>query len=308
MIKDFKIDNKTSIGELADQFLEAGGFTAKKLATGTQIFKDMLGDKKCIKFLSFPSCLMATGTRGVIRDMVKNKMIDVIITTGGTLALDILRMYKEFYPGEFQIDDAELHKKGYHRLGNVLIKKDEYGPFMEDWMQPHLEELYKSKKEWSSAELASAFGEILSKERNCEESVLYWAWKNSIPIFVPGLIDGVFGSNLWMFSQKHRDFKIDLLRDEDMISDIIFNAKKSGAIVIGGGISKHHNIWWNSLRGGLNYAVYITTAQEYDGSLSGAQTREAISWNKINAKAKHITIEGDATILLPLLAGSLCSE
>ena len=32
---------------------------------------------------------------------------------------------------------------------------------------------------------------------------------------------------------------------------------------------------------------------------------EAVSWGKINEKAKQIMVEGDATILLPLMISSL---
>ena len=100
---------------------------------------------------------------------------------------------------------------------------------------------------------------------------------------------------MWMYYQEHRNFTVDLFKDEQELSDLIFTAKKTGAMIIGGGISKHHVIWWNQYCNGLSYAVYITTAVEYDGSLSGAQTREAISWGKIAEKADNITIEGDAT-------------
>jgi deoxyhypusine synthase len=95
------------------------------------------------------------------------------------------------------------------------------------------------------------------------------------------------------------------MKDEQILSDLVWNAKRSGALIIGGGISKHHVIWWNQFKRGLDYAVYITTAQEYDGSLSGARTREAISWGKINEKARHVTIEGDATIYLPIIFSAL---
>ncbi len=95
------------------------------------------------------------------------------------------------------------------------------------------------------------------------------------------------------------------MKDEQLLSDLIWNAKKSGALIVGGGISKHHTIWWNQFRGGLNYVVYITTAVEWDGSLSGARPREAISWGKINEKAKFVTIEEDATVALPIIFASL---
>jgi deoxyhypusine synthase len=108
-----------------------------------------------------------------------------------------------------------------------------------------------------------------------------------------------------MYYQDHRNFTIDLFKDEQELSDIVFSTKKTGAFIIGGGISKHHVIWWNQYYNGLSHAVYITTAVEHDGSLSGAQTREAISWGKIAEKAVNITIEGDATVLLPLMIGAL---
>ena len=124
-------------------------------------------------------------------------------------------------------------------------------------------------------------------------------------MIVPGIFDGAVGSQLWMFWQQHRDFKINLFQDEQKMSDLVFEAKKAGALMIGGGISKHHTIWWSQFRDGLDYAVYITTAAEYDGSLSGARLREAISWGKIKEEAKQVTIDGDATTLLPFMAAAL---
>ena len=99
--------------------------------------------------------------------------------------------------------------------------------------------------------------------------------------------------------------KIDLFQDEQELSDVAFDADKTGALMIGGGISKHHTLWWNQFRGGLDYAVYITTAVEYDGSLSGAKVREGVSWGKVSEKANFVTIEGDATLILPFMLASV---
>ena len=139
----------------------------------------------------------------------------------------------------------------------------------------------------------------MKTKKKGKDSILYWTWKNSIPIFVPGITDGAFGSQLWLFYQEHRDFKINLFSDEQELSDIVFDAKKTGALIVGGGISKHHVIWWNQFK------VYLTTAVEYDGSLSGAQTREAISWGKIKENADHVNVEGDATVTLPIIMAAV---
>ena len=108
-----------------------------------------------------------------------------------------------------------------------------------------------------------------------------------------------------MYYQMHRKLRIDLFGDEQMLSEMTDEAKETGAIIIGGGISKHHVIWWNQFRGGLDYAIYLTTAQEFDGSLSGAQIREAVSWGKVKPDAKKMTVEGDATISLPIIIAAV---
>ena len=304
-VKDIELKKGMDADHLVKELYESGGFTAKKLAQGVDIIENMVKEKDCVKFLSFPACIVSTGTRGVIKDLLKKKLFDVVITTCGTLDHDLARIWKDYYHGSFMVDDKELHKKGVNRLGNIFIPNECYGKILEDKMQPILKKLYKEKNKWSTKELIWEFGKHLEKEKKKEESIIYWAYKNKIPVFVPGITDGAFGSQIWMHYQEHRDFTIDLLKDEQDLSDIVFDAKKSGALIIGGGISKHHTIWWNQFKDGLDHVVYITTAAEYDGSLSGAQTREAISWGKVKEKADNVTIDGDATVLLPLMISAL---
>ncbi len=85
------------------------------------------------------------------------------------------------------------------------------------------------------------------------------------------------------------------------LGDIVVNAGKTGGIILGGGIAKHHTIGVNILKEGLDYAVYVTTSAAWDGSLSGATTNEAKSWSKIKEKGNTATVYGDATIIFPLI-------
>jgi deoxyhypusine synthase len=297
-VKDIAAKSNLTVKDLVKQFGSAGGFTATKLATAVDILNDMTD---CYKFLSFPADIIATGTRGIIKDWVKEKKFDALITTCGTLDHDFARSYAKYYHGSFDMDDIELHKQKKMRLGNVLIPEKNYGVAIEKNIQPMFKRMYKEgRTELSTPELVWELGRQM-KDKN---SIIYWAYKNKIPVFVPGITDGAVGNQFWMFAQDH-NMKIDILKDETMLSDIVFTNKKTGALIIGGGISKHHVIWWNQYKGGLDYAVYITTAQEWDGSLSGARTREAISWGKLKEKAKHITVEGDATVLLPIIAACI---
>lgn len=298
-VKDYEINNNIDVKKLIQQMEESGGFTSKKLATGIQILNDMMRDKECLKFLSFPADIIATGTRGIIRDFVKNKMFDVIITTSGTLDHDIARSYKKYYHGSFEMNDVELHQKGINRLGNVLVPNESYGIIVEDKMNEFLKKISEKTKEISTHELVWELGKNMD-----QDSIAYWAAKNKIPMIIPGITDGAVGYQLWNFSQKN-DFKVNIMRDESLLSDLVWGAKKSGALIVGGGISKHHTIWWNQFKSGLDYAVYLSTAQEYDGSLSGARPHEAISWGKINEKAKFVSIDMDATVALPLIYAAL---
>lgn len=305
-VQDYSINPKTSINQVLKNMTDSGGFEGRHLANGVEILKKMLNEKNCTRFISFVGALMSTGNRGIVRDMIKNKMFDCIITTCGALDHDIAKSFSSYYEGDFRLDDQFLLKKDIHRLGNILIPNKNYGPLIENKVQPILQKLYhnsKSSREFAPSEIIRYIGSHLN-----ESSFLYWAFKNNIPVFVPGIVDGAVGNQIWLFNQSHKDFKIDILKDQTKLSEIIFDAKKTGAFMMGGGLSKHHTLWWNQYRGGLDYAVYITTASEWDGSLSGAPVAEAISWGKVTTQAKQVTLHADVSVVLPFIYYALISK
>ena len=303
-VKDIHIDANTKLSELISQFNEAGGFVATKIATATSILQDMQKGN-CTKFISFPADIMATGTRGLLRQLIEQDLIDVVVTTCGTLDHDIARILADYYHGDFAMDDQKLREEGVNRLGNVLVPDDSYGIPIEKWMQPILGELYEKEHSWIPWKIWRELRLRLAEEKNKSESFLAICAKKNVKVFVPGPTDGAVGSQLWMFWQDHRDFTLDIFAEENDLSDIVHEAESTGALMVGGGISKHHTIWWNQFREGLDYAVQVTTAPEWDGSLSGARVREAVSWGKVQPKARRITVEGDATVMLPLILGPL---
>jgi deoxyhypusine synthase len=304
IVKDISIKNGDDLQSIFDQLSNSGGFESRNLAEGLEILSTMINDKDCLKFLSFVAAITSTGLRGIIADMLKKKMFDVVITTCGALDHDIARYFSNYLEGSFTLDDAELLEKNIHRLGNVLVPMESYGPIIEEKMQMFLEAAYKSgKKEMSTADITRMIGENLG-----DGSFLYWAYKNNIPVIVPGIVDGGVGSQIWLFTQKHKDFKLNVIADSELLSSLVFKAKKSGSLMLGGGISKHHTLWWNQYRDGLDYAVYITTAQEFDGSLSGALVREAISWGKVTQNAKQTTIHAEITTILPFIYSALLAR
>jgi Deoxyhypusine synthase len=301
-VVDVKLKKGMKVKELIEAMRYIGGFSAQHMITGIDILGNMLNDERSFNFLSFPADIIATGMRGVIASAVK--YFDAIITTGGTVDHDLARSFNGKYRlGSFYVDDAMLHRANIYRLGNVFIGQKDYGLEVEKRFYEIMNDIYASKdykKEYSASELLYEFGKRIKDEG----SILRQAYLHNVPIFNPGILDGAFGTHLSIFAQDH-DFKLNLIRDELKLSNIAFDHKVTGAFMIGGGISKHHVIWWNQFKGGLDYAVYVTTATQFDGSLSGARLSEAVSWGKVKENAKYVTIDGDATIIVPVMFASL---
>ena len=297
------MDDAPSLDTLVRRLEAGGGFSAKGVAEGVDLLAGILADPEMTVFLSFPADIVATGTRGVLATLVREGYVDAVLTTCGTLDHDLARAFRPYYHGEWNLDDAALHRRHLYRLGNLVIPEANYGTILERQMRPILERLWAGgTRSLSTRALAAAIGEAIpARDRS---SILRAAFDRHVPVFVPGITDGAVGSQVWLFWQDHKALSLDLLSDEQALSDLVYGAKRAGAIMLGGGISKHHTIWWNQFRGGLDAALYLTTAVEWDGSLSGARTREAISWGKVKARARHLTVEGDVTLLLPLMVGA----
>ncbi len=308
-VLDLEISPNMRISELVESMYKCSGFTARKLSIAAKILLRMMEDKKCFNLLSFPAAIIATGIRGIIVEFIKRGYFDCIITTCGTIDHDLARTFRSYYYGWFEAKDRRLHKLNIHRIGNIFAPVESYGLIIEEKTKELLNELWENDiRRISTREIIWELAKrVIDKSKNRERSIIWWAWKKGIPIYVPGITDGAFGFQLFLFSQDH-DFVIDVLRDEKELSDIVWSTMRMGGLIIGGGISKHHLIWWAQFRNGLKYAVYLTTAVEHDGSLSGARPKEAISWGKISEKEKKIVVEGDATITLPLLAGYLVEK
>jgi deoxyhypusine synthase len=292
-IRDYSIRKGIKAADLVGQ-MSAAGFQASGIGEAVRLIKKMKGEKATV-FLSFTANMMATGLRGIIAELARDKFVDVIITTGGSIDHDLIRTGKSYMMGDFSLDDRDLHKKGINRLGNVLIPSDRY-VFLERKMREIFSALLLRKESWTPSEMIHEIGKSLHDKG----SFMYWASRNGIPVFCPGITDSAIGLQLYFFKQEHPDFSIDVSGDM-RLADIVINSEKTGGIILGGGISKHHTIGVNILREGLDYAVYITTSSPWDGSLSGATSNEARSWSKIKEKGSTATVYGDATILFPLI-------
>ena len=293
-VKDFTWEQGLTVKGLIDQYKHVG-FQSIELARAAEVFVKMKKNNAKI-YLTFTSNMVTSGLRGFFAQLIKLKMAHIIVTTVGGIEEDIMKSKGEkFKVGRFDSDDVELHEQGVNRVGNLFINNESYMNF-EDLMLPIFNKLYEKQRRWAVSDLLREIGLTLGDEN----SILYQAAKNNVPIFCPAITDGAFGFHLYLFQQKHKDFIVDVVQD---FGNILFSSsqdEKKAVIALGGSISKHHAILSTLLNGGAEYAVYMTTAHKTSGSMSGATTDEAKSWGKVKDDSDVATVIGDVTIMFPL--------
>lgn len=290
------------------------GFQASHFGQAVEIINDMIAwrptpemltagvkpDARCCIFLGYTSNLVSSGVRETIKFLVKNKMVDVVVSSAGGVEEDLIKCLGPTGVGSFSLDDKMLRKRGLNRIGNLIVPNDNYCKF-EDWIIPVLDEALADQKENGVIYTPSKLIELLGRRIDNPDSICYWAAKNGIPIFCPAITDGSLGDMIFFHSYKNPGLIIDLVGDIRDINRAAMNAQCTGMIILGGGVIKHHIANANLMRNGSDFAVYVNTGQEFDGSDAGASTDEAVSWGKIKAAGKRVKICAEATLVFPLL-------
>ncbi len=297
-VKGYDFNEGINYEKILDSYATTGA-QATNLAKAIEVIKEMRETKAFI-YLGYTSNMVTGGLREIFRFLVEHKLIDAIVTTAGGIEEDIIKCLGDFKIGEFTSSGKKLRDKGINRAGNILIPNSRYCRF-EDFIIPLLEKENKKQKETGEIITPTKLIHLLGKEINKKDSIYYWAEKNKIPVFCPAITDGSIGDMIYFFKSKHPEFKIDISDDIVEINNSTIGKEKTGMIILGGGVIKHHICNANMFRNGADYAVYINNAQESDGSDAGAKPDEAVSWGKITKEAKTIKVHGDASIIFPLV-------
>ncbi|KDQ08495.1 hypothetical protein BOTBODRAFT_138946 [Botryobasidium botryosum FD-172 SS1] len=255
-------------------------------------------------FLGYTSNLITSGIRESILHLIKTRRVHALVTTAGGVEEDFIKCLAPTYVGDFAMDGAALHSKGHNRTGNLILPNKNYAAF-QDWMLPILDTMHDEQEQQGKVWTPSRIINRLGKEINNEESVYYWCYKNNIPVFSPAITDGALGEMIYFHTHKRPGFIVDIAADMFAIETLSVTSKKAAMLTLGGGVSKHHIANAMYMRGGADFAVYINTAQEFDGCDSGARPDEAVSWGKIRPGAVDVVkVHADATIVFPLLVAA----
>lgn len=297
LVSHIKLTKRMSISKLASQMEAVKVLGPSRFGKAVTILTDLIEDGQSTKLISLAGPIIPGGLRTIIVDLVDKGLLNGIVTTGANVTHDMLEgLGHRHIVGSELADDRKLKRQGLSRIFDLLVTQKSI-EHLERATHRMLDRIPESKRRnIASHELLWEFG----KQIRDRHSLLYTAEKHSVPIFCPGIFDSMVGLNLWTYSRLKPLF-INPFKDFSRLVDLTYERKRVGALILGGGMPKHHLLIANSYRGGVDAAIQITLDRPEGGGASGAPLEEAISWGKIRNAKKLVTIVGDATVIFPLI-------
>ena len=292
--------------------MERMAFSARDLNRAANIFNIMLEDKNCSVILTLAGSLFSAGLKKVVYDLISNNMIDAIVSTGAIMVdQDFFEALGfKHYKGTKFSDDNELRDLHIDRIYDTYIDEDELR-ICDDTTEAIFNNL--EPRPYSSRELLWEFGRYLENNGGpkVDDSVIYAAYKNNVPIFVPAFSDCSAGFGIVVHQHKNpeKHLSFDSGKDFLELTQIKMNTKETGIFMIGGGVPKNFTqdivVAADILQEDApmhKYAIQITVADDRDGALSGSTLKEASSWGKVETTYEQM-VYSEATIAMPLVAG-----
>ena len=294
-VNQINVYDDMKIIDLINQFDESGVLGAGRVARACNILADMIQDEDMNVFMSLGGPLIPGGMRNVVTKMIDEGHVDLIVSSGANITHDLVEAFGGSHYRHEGRDDEDLNADGIGRIADINVGSDDFTVFETEIIKI-FEKISSKKKVVSIQELLHEIGLLVEDEN----SFVATAARNNVPIFAPGLIDSMMGLQLWIFTQDH-DFTISAVGDMPYLSDIVFESEKVGAILLGGGLTKHYTLASNVIKGGLDAAIQITMDRPESGSLGGAPLEEAKSWAKARCGSSLASVVGDVTIIFPLI-------
>lgn len=300
-VKHMHLQAKMTVNKLVEEMNAAGVLGAGRIGKASELVTEMFSDSNCTVFLTLAGALVPAGLRRVICDLIRLEHVNVLVTTGANMVHDMVEAlgYRHGV-GTFAAEDKSLKAQNIGRIGDIYIQQEAFEA-LEKWLFETLETIPEEKRQHLSAtELLHEIG----KQIDDPESILAAAAKKNVPIICPAFVDSIAGFQLWVYGQD-KTIHIDPLLDVNALMDKVYEAKRVGIIILGGGFPKHFALFANTFREGVELAVQITMDRPEPGGLSGASLEEAISWGKVKPDGKAVTVICDATIAFPIIIAAV---
>ncbi len=280
--------------------LEGCAFGAGRIAEACSVLAEMQAED-VTKFFGLSGAMVPAGMRHLVADMIRDGYIDILVTTGANMVHDIIEGVGGCHTrGSATANDLDLKKQHINRIYDVYLDEDCFGA-LEETMQS----VYGGLDPQRTYTIRELMGE-LGRNIDDRHSILRTAFDCGVPVYCPAVQDSVIGLQAWLFKQAH-PLRVDAFADMKDLIDRCFEARRTGALLLGGGVPKNY-IFQSMLvtpREGFDYAIQITMDRAETGGLSGATLDEARSWGKVGEHAKAVQVFCDATIALPLMVAAV---
>ncbi len=293
-------------------------FSSRDLHRAAEIYDRMLKDRECGVILTLAGSLISAGLKKVFVDMIRNNMVDAIVSTGANMVdQDFFEAlgFRHYVADEYLksgMHDGELREHAIDRIYDTLIDEEELRVCDEttrqiiDDMEP---------RPSSSREFFHACGEYLEKQGGPKtgDSIIYEAFKRDLPIFAPALSDSSAGFGLVSHLVARGDsaprMSHDGGKDFYELTQLKIKNPTTGLFMIGGGVPKNFTqdivVCAETLGHDApmhKYAVQVTVADVRDGALSSSTLKEASSWGKVDTAYEQMVFS-EATLAVPLIVG-----
>jgi deoxyhypusine synthase len=295
-IRHAKIEPDMTVSELVEAF-SGCAFGAGRLSEAVDIYREMVKDQECTKFFGLAGAMVPAGMRQVVSGMIRDREIDILVTTGANLVHDIIEsMGLHHYKGTDVADDVKLKHDAVNRIYDVFLPERHFTNF-EEKLQSIFREIPENL---SITELLSHIGARLDDDN----SILKSAYDIGIPVYCPAIQDSIIGLQAWLYKQT-KPLNVDVFADMRGLIDRCYEAKRAGVLIVGGGVPKNFILQSMLVTPrSFDYAIQLTMDRPEPGGLSGATLDEARSWGKVGEKARAVTVYSDATITLPIIVAA----
>jgi deoxyhypusine synthase len=302
-----QLDTQMTVNRLVAEFGKSGSFGAGRVAKACDIYERMIRDQNCSIFLAVAGAVVPAGLRKVLADLIRQKLVDVVVTTGANIVHDLLEAVGgHHYKGHWNVDDSLLFRYHTYRIYDVFVPEEDF--IREDFTLTEMfDEIVHDNpgRIFSSNELMSEIGRRL----NDPDSILRAAYEVQTPVFVPAIRDSEFSYIHWLHASRVPSgevLQLDAFKEVAETIKLAEEASRIGMIVLGGGVPRNTVQHTASIaRKGIDYAILITMDRVETGGLSGSSLKEAISWGKIRPQAQEVGVTGDVMIVFPLIVAAV---
>jgi len=310
--RPIQIDRDRSVSGLLDK-MEGISYQGRNLALARNIWKRMLADGATV-MMGMSGLLVPAGMRRLVVYLIKNRFIDLLVTTGDNLFHDLHETLGRFhYMGSPDLDDLELRDALVDRTYDTLGSDVEFREAHE-WIGNFVAQLDLNRP-YSIREFLYLLGRELA-EIASEDGILTSAYKAKVPIFCPGIADSPIGTGLAVsrVERKH-ELQFDIVQDVNEVAQLAARSPKTGVICFGGGAPRDFLEQAYTTAGMLKvaakshqYAISIVTEPSYYGSSAEITLEESQSWGRIAKNAQKVTVYCDGTIAMPILVTALAQS